>query len=213
MTPTDTPAADMAVGSSVVDNGVAPVQDKGGAPVANRNRIHSGLQSFVLGRYPPGCSYISKHGHLLRRQLRSAVTAKHSSTSVWSEALIASAVQHEMRRLLLLRWLRLADDPQTTRKSSSKAGLSVSVSETRGLSVMERVSILDRIGAATDARDRCLKNLQLDERQTADPWAALKSPAMFAAVAPPAATLAGPATQATAADAPAVENPDAPTGP
>src|SRR5579859_6702386 len=92
---------------SITDNTATPARNAGGAPHGNRNRISSGLQSFVIGRYPKGCSYVSRQGHLLRRQLRDAVTRQDGSTNVWSEAVISSACTHETRRLLLLRWLRV----------------------------------------------------------------------------------------------------------
>jgi hypothetical protein len=171
-------------GVSVPDTAATPPQNSIGAPRGNRNRITSGLRSFVLGRYPPGCSYIARHGHLLRRQLREAVTTQEGSTNVWSEAVIASACQHECRRLLLLRWLRLADEPQTIRKSSMKDGLAVAITEAKGLGIMDKAALLDKIGQATDARDRCLKVLRLDTRRDASPWDDLyRNPPMLPAPA------------------------------
>jgi hypothetical protein len=183
---------------SVADAAGAPVRRAVGAPKKNRNGIRSGLQSFMLGRLPPGCSHVSRYANQLRRQLRAAVTLKHGSTNVWLESVIVSACTHEIRRILLGRWLRLADDPETTRKSSSKNGLSVSVSSSSGLSITEKAAILDRIGSATNERDKCLRLLGLDERETSDPWSMLKQPSMLAAILPPTAALAGPATQTTA---------------
>ena len=143
-----TPEADETTALFVPDTPALSARNARGAPRGNRNRIASGLRSFVLGRYPKGCSYVARQGHLLRRQLRQAVTENQGSTNVWSEAVIASACQHECRRLLLLRWLRLEGD---------------------GLKVLDRAALLDRIGAATDSRDRCLKLLGLDVRHDASP--------------------------------------------
>lgn len=170
----------------VPDNAATPALNKRGAPIGNRNRIASGLRSFVLGRYPRGCSYVARQGHLLRRQLRDAVTESAGGTNVWSEAVIASACQHECRRLLLLRWLRIEGD---------------------ALPVLDRATLLDRIGQATDSRDRCLKLLRLDIRPDDDPWASLDRLTVDPAPGAEADTLAHPdgkddseAVQATGVD-------------
>jgi hypothetical protein len=146
-------------GKPIVTEADTPASSCGGAPRGNRNRIASGVQSFVLGRYPKGGAYIARSIRWLRRQLRDAVGRQDGQTTIWSEAVIASACQHEGRRLLLLRWLRIEGD---------------------GLPVLDRAALLDRIGTSTDARDRCLKLLRLDVKPDADPWAdtpALPAPA------------------------------------
>jgi hypothetical protein len=135
--------------NSIRDISASSIPDIPGAPRGNRNAIRSGLQSFALGKYPKGCAYVARQCHLLRRQLRDAVTKQDGSTTVWSEAVIASACQHEGRRLLLIRWLRKEGD---------------------SLPVLDRASLLERIGAATNARDRALKMLGLDLRHAIDPW-------------------------------------------
>jgi hypothetical protein len=55
--------------------------------------------------------------------------------------------------MLLLRWLRIEGDK---------------------LPVLDRATLLDKIGNATDSRDRCLKLLGLDAlSKPVDPWASI----------------------------------------
>jgi hypothetical protein len=150
---------------SIPDTAATPARNKGGAPKGNRSAIRNGARSFVLGRYPAGCSYIARSTHLLRSQLRSAVATQDGSTSVWSEAVIASACQHEGRRLLLLRWLRLEGDK---------------------LGTLDRATLLDRIGKATDQRDRCLQLLGLDKKPEPDWYAMIPEPSQPAPLPAPA---------------------------
>lgn len=112
-----------------------------GAPRGNRNRIAHGACSFAIGKMPAGASYVGRLVQWLRRTLRQAVVERHGATDVHSEAVIASACIHEGRRLLLARWLRLEGD---------------------ALPLLDRAGLLDRIGNASTARDRCIERLGLD---------------------------------------------------
>lgn len=187
----------------VPDALVTTAPNKGGAPAGNRNSIRSGLKSFVIGRFPPGCSYIARQAHLLRRQLRAAVTAQDGATTVWSESVISSACTHEARRLLLQRWLREADASKSTTKAMKENGRAVSITEKSGLGIMERASILDRISAATDARDRCIRQLGLDQSRN-EPWAFLTQAALPESC--PAPVLSPGCTQSASDDTQAIPN-------
>src|SRR5262245_43844044 len=87
-------------GESVADISVAPVKSKGGAPKGNRNAIRSGTQAFRNGKWPHGCSFISRQGHVMRRALRAAVVAVHGVLTIWHDAMINSTVIHDQRRML-----------------------------------------------------------------------------------------------------------------
>lgn len=43
------------------------------------------------------------------------------------------------------------------------------------LTLAERVMLLDKIGAATDSRDRCLERLKLDTKAEPDVWTIIQT--------------------------------------
>jgi len=118
----------------------------------NRNRMRHGVRAFLaLGRAPKGSGYIYRLLGKLRLQVEQAVLAKHDELSLYHAMLVQSLVRHEGRCQLLTRWLREATD----------------------LTLADRLAVLKEIGAATDARDKCAKGLELDKRRDADVWATL----------------------------------------
>ena len=151
-----------------------PARNAGGARRGNRNRLSSGLRTLVLGRYPDGCSYVAKLANAMRRQIEAAVVALRGEIGIHDAGLIQSACRHESRALLLQRWLRVAPNRQDTRKAKAVDGMAVAISESSGIDTMQRVTILEAIGRATDSRDRCLRMLGLDKpAKPANPWDAL----------------------------------------
>lgn len=120
-----------------------PVVNKGGAPRGNRNALRSGVHTFTTGKYPRGASYIARTLRLFQNICRHLVIESQGHLNIIMEAAISSAATHEGRRLLMSRWLRLEGD---------------------SLPVLDRATLLDRIGAAADARDRALRTLGLDSR-------------------------------------------------
>ena len=113
---------------------------KGGAPQGNRNATRHGLRASSL---PPGCLYLQSQLTAFRRYIRDELVARDSRpTTTYQEAILQSAVRHETRAVLAGRWLR---------KEAAK------------LTIEQRISLTREIGNATDARDRCLKMLGLDQ--------------------------------------------------
>lgn len=113
----------------------------------NRNALVHGKYAYLaVGRLPPGASYIRRLLGAFQRATEAAVVEAHGEIPLTKAALIQSAVRHEGRAQLLTRWLRESD-----------------------LSLAERLAVLKEIGGATDARDRCLKLLDLDRQDAHDP--------------------------------------------
>lgn len=123
---------------------------KTGAPMGNTNASRHGTWSFLaLGRLPKGASFIRRLMGGLRRELEKAVAATHGEVSLPHAALVTTICRHEGRALLFSRYLALEGD---------------------GIKLAERVSILEAIGRATDARDKAIKALDLAASGDTDPW-------------------------------------------
>ena len=137
-------------------------KNKGGAPRGNKNRTLHGLRASGL---PNGCTYIRSSLSSLRTLVRNELEQRQGGgrLELYQEACLQSAVRHETRALLVARWLRLAGDE---------------------LDIDKRISLLRDLSNATDARDRCLKELGLDKSPAADDW-----PAVITAVATPTAPI------------------------
>ena len=95
----------------------------------------------------------------LRRALDAATLDQHGELNVFQSATVQTACRHEARAMLLQRWLR---------------------NEFGELSTSEKVSILGEIGKASDARDRCLRALGLDQRLQDDPLGLYATPPIVA---------------------------------
>lgn len=121
-----------------------------GAPRGNANAAAHGLRGSKL---PPGCKHEESAVYRFRAFVREALFATHGEVDLYREALLASAVRHEMRALLAARWLR---------KEGDKLPLS------------ERLALLATVSSATDARDKALKSMGLDKQAgDSDPWRSL----------------------------------------
>lgn len=102
-----------------------------------------GIYSFLaIGRAPHGCQYVFRLIGQFKQALEFAVAAKHGEIGLYHAALIQTACRHEGRAQLLTRWLRKGEAE---------------------LSYADRLSTLKEIGAASDARDKALKALRLDD--------------------------------------------------
>ena len=120
----------------------------------NRNATRNGKYGWLaIGSLPVGASYVRRCVGKLRRELEIAVQSQDGELGAYKAGLCQSAARHEGRALLAVRWLRERGDRMND---------------------MERLAYLKEIGAATDARDRCLRALGLDK--PADPFAGLYSP-------------------------------------
>ncbi len=109
-----------------------------GGQQGNRNAQRHGLRSAKL---PKDSKYIEYTLNALRLALEAAVLDSHGAVTVTHAALVQSAVRHERRAALAERWGRVKPD----------------------LTLSEKLSIEREIGNATDARDRCIERLKLDE--------------------------------------------------
>lgn len=110
----------------------------------NRNALQHGVHSFLaIGRMPRGASYVRRLLGKYQRSLRRAVEANGDAVSLYQAGLITSAIRHEGRALLLTRWLR----------------------DKESMKDQDKLAYAREIGAATDARDRCVKQLELDRKR------------------------------------------------
>jgi hypothetical protein len=126
----------------------------------------------------------------MHRELIADVTAlRGREPSLYELALLNSASRHEARARLLERYLHVDAETEAQVVTTSRVvnGTRAAVSKRTGMSVMERAELLERIGRATDARDRVLRQLGLDVSQQRHPWSALKSITANVAPASPAA--------------------------
>lgn len=114
-------------------------QSRGGAPKGNRNATRHGLRATNL---PKGCIYLQGQLVSFRRIIRNDLVTKYGRTSNYQEAVLQSAVRHETRAVLAARWLR---------------------KEAHNLEVDKRLALLREVGNATDSRDKCLRELGLDD--------------------------------------------------
>ena len=132
------------------------------APKGNRNRTTHGVHGYLaIGSLPKGASYIRRSLGQFRLALENSVQDKEGEICLYNAALIQSSVRHEARAQLLTRWLR-----KPGKDSDAKQP---------GLSFTERLAVLREIGSATDARDKCLQRLGLDQRQQTDIWSVLEA--------------------------------------
>jgi hypothetical protein len=114
----------------------------------NGHAITTGLTSYLsTGRWPKGASYVQRLLNGLRRGLERAVVEHGDKVDEYAACIIQSACRHEARALLLQRKLRREVDALTTD---------------------QYLALLRDIGSATDARDKCLRALRLDRRDSAD---------------------------------------------
>lgn len=146
--------------------------------LGNAHRQTHGVRSFLaLGRLPKGASYIRRLMGEFRRELEQRVGETHGGeVSLTKAALITTAARHEGRALLLSRYLALEGD---------------------GLKTLERMSLLDAIGRASDARDRVLEKLDLDRDPNAfDPASFYRTPLTASVLAPPSDDYARPMSEA-----------------
>ena len=129
-----------------------------------KHAIRHGKYAYLaLGSLPKGASYIRRLIGQFRGALEQAVRDKEGEITIYSTALVQSACRHEGRAQLMTRWLRLTEPK---------------------LTLTDRLAVLREIGAATDARDRCLRTLGLDKRPEADPLTTLYAPGLPASSSP-----------------------------
>lgn len=149
--PTPTPlaaATSPVAGKTSAPNASPQGVAKVGAPTGNRNAERHGCWGFLaLGRLPKGGAYIRRLLGELRRELEARVSQAHGEISLGHAALVTTVCRHEGRALLLSRYLAMEGD---------------------SIKLMDRVSVLESIGRATDARDRTIEKLDLGRHRGDD---------------------------------------------
>ena len=140
----ETAASAIDAAPNALDNARA----SGGAPAGNRNATRHGVYGFLaLGRLPKGASYVRRLMGEFRSELERAVVEAHGEVSLSNAALITTVCRHEGRALLLSRYLALEGD---------------------ALKTLERASLLEAIGRASDARDKAIEKLKLAQAERDD---------------------------------------------
>jgi hypothetical protein len=113
---------------------------KGQWAKGNKASLRHGF--YALGALPKGASHVRRLAGQFRAALTRLVRERHGGVDLVQGGLILSATRHEARAGLLQRWLRDEGD---------------------SLPLADRLGLVREIGVATDARDRAVKALGLDE--------------------------------------------------
>lgn len=116
-----------------------PPKKRGGQP-GNQNARRHGLRSTSLTKET---RYIEHVIGRVRSNIEQAVVKQKGEVSILDAALIQSLCRHEMRAMLLGRWLRELMENETP------------------ANLADRKSTLASLSRATDDRDRCLTRLDL----------------------------------------------------
>lgn len=133
-------------------------------PPGNANAAKHG-RYLTIGTMP-GASYARKLAGAFRRALEAAVLDKHGEISLMAACSISSATRHEIRAVLLGRALRAKD-----------------------VSLADRITLLRDISAASDSRDKAVRQLGIDRAAAAsgNAWDRLKRLRVVDATAGPPA--------------------------
>ena len=124
---------------------------KGGPPIGNLNACRHGLR-LQVNTLPKGCCRLEGMRRQLRRLLESEVAVVKGQVCLVDAALIATAVRWETVASLVSRWLRMSVDT---------------------MSHADRLSYISQVAKASSERDKCIRALGIDARQTDDMWASL----------------------------------------
>jgi hypothetical protein len=124
-----------------------PAKTGKGAPRGNYNSLRHGLRGSKL---PKGCRHVENSCNDLRRQLEEAVVLLKREVNISDAAAINSAVKWERHGLLSAHWLR-------------KEGAT--------LSPADRLRFSEAVAKASDARDKAIRSLGLDQLENdSTPW-------------------------------------------
>lgn len=147
------------------------------APKQNLNAATNGLHlsRLRLTSLPPRWAHVTRTIAELRHALETAVQERHGEIDLYHAALIQSCCRWERHSQLAGKWLR----------------------ENPDLPLSERMELSRTIATASDARDRCLKSLELDSKAGRNVWDCLRNPArQTPATIIPASTPVRPARDA-----------------
>lgn len=128
--------------------GTAVVRHKGGQP-GNTNALRHGLKS---GSLPKDAKYIQHQINKLRRILEAAVLEVKGQITLTDASCILSAIQWEKHKALCHRWLRIEGD---------------------SMKPTDRLTFSREIARASNERDRCIRELDLDRDPIQSQWDAL----------------------------------------
>lgn len=123
--------------SQASKNGSNP-PGKRGAPKGNRNALRHGLKG---GQCPPGAEYIENRVNVLRRNLENAVLDAKGSIGIVDATAVNSALKWERHGLLAQHWLR---------------------KQSETLTPTECLKFSEAVAKASDARDKAIRQLNLD---------------------------------------------------
>lgn len=130
-----------AQGPSVAESTRPPKRGRAGAPAGNKNAMRHGLRCGSLTKADRDIANVVS---ILRQHLENAVVRQHGEVSILHAAYIQSCTRHEMRAMLVQKWLR---------------------GEGAALPVLDRLPFLKQISDASDQRDRCLEKLGLNRSE------------------------------------------------
>lgn len=161
-----------------------PKRTKPGAPKGNVNGQTTGISRLLtVGEFPQGGTYIRRSVQLLKREIEAELAQRGVTLGLREKAAINSACVAEGMRLLLWRYLRrsggddadgfhepdgevpIASDGHAealTATPEQQAAASVPKRRKRSrsrLSIMQRVSVIERMMRAIEFRDRQLAKL------------------------------------------------------
>lgn len=158
-----------------------------GAPLDNTNgQTHGISRLLTVGQFPKGCAYLRRSCQLLKGEIEADLTSRNVTIGLREKAAINAACLAEGVRLLLWRYLRRcggddADgyhepdgDPQIAsdgdveplRPANAEGDAIANAVQPKAkrrsrsrLSIMQRVSVIDRMMRAVEFRDRQLAKL------------------------------------------------------
>jgi hypothetical protein len=152
--------------TATTDNGTPRTDTPGrrGAPAGNTNALRHGLRS---GKLPTRCKFIENATNAFRRELEAVVIKMKGAISISDAAAINSATKWEQHGLLARYWLRKEIDKLTP---------------------SDRLRFSEAIARASDARDKAIRALDLDQhaREAMMPWLVVSDGRVSGVLAKPA---------------------------
>ena len=137
-------------------------QNRRGAPASNDNRLRHGLRSkrfgLSLGKPPKALRHDWQEARTYQRTLEEETPQKYGSVDIHQAGQIMSASIHSLRCRLARKWLE------------EEGG-----ADGKGLPLTDRVTLLNLMGTAADARDKVVGKLFEKPGRKDNPWAILDS--------------------------------------
>ena len=122
---------------------------------------------------PPGFVYVRRTVSALRRTLCDEVQQARGEVTLYDDKLILDICRHERRSMLYAGWLREANESELDDLEGREPRRhQLPLKRLQPLSLMECVTIEEKIGHSTEASTRALAKLGLDKRDV-DDWSAI----------------------------------------